>query len=102
MRAVILVGGIGSRLRPLTYTIPKQLLPVLDVPMIERKIAQLVSQGVDDIVFSMGYRPDTFLEAFPDNTCAGAQLTYVVEKTPLGTGGAIAFVKPALTTRSSQ
>ncbi len=91
MRAVILVGGLGTRLRPLTYTSPKQLLPVLDVPMIERKIAQLVAQGVDDIVFSMGYRPDTFLEAFPGDVCAGAKLTYVVEKTPLGTAGAIAF-----------
>lgn len=91
MRAVILVGGLGSRLRPLTYTIPKQLLPVLDVPMIERKIAHLVANGIDDIVFSMGYRPDTFFEAFPGNKCAGANLTYVVERSPLGTAGAIAF-----------
>lgn len=91
MRAVILVGGFGTRLRPLTFTTPKQLLPVLDKPMIERKIAQLVEHGVDDIVFSMGYRPDAFKDAFPDGKCAGAQITYVVENEPLGTAGAIAF-----------
>lgn len=91
MRAVILVGGFGTRLRPLTLTIPKQLLPVLDKPMIERKIAQLVENGIDDIIFSMGYRPDAFLEAFPDGKCAGANVTYVIESEPLGTAGAIAF-----------
>ncbi len=91
MRAVILVGGFGTRLRPLTLTIPKQMLPVVEVPAIERKIAQLASCGITDIVLSMGYRPDAFREAYPDNVCAGANLTYVVESEPLGTAGAIAF-----------
>lgn len=91
MRAVVLVGGFGTRLRPLTLTTPKQLLPILDIPMIERKIAHLVQQGVDDIVFSMGYRPDAFYDAYPDNECGGAKVQYVVEPEPLGTAGAIAF-----------
>lgn len=91
MRAIILVGGFGTRLRPLTFTIPKQMLPVVEVPMLERKIADLVANGIEDIVLSMGYRPDAFQAAYPDNTCAGARLTYVIESEPLGTAGAIAF-----------
>src|SRR4051794_9674088 len=91
MKAIILVGGFGTRLRPLTLTTPKQMLPVAGLPQIERKIAHLVSHGVDDIVLSLGYKPDGFRNAYPDNTCAGAKLTYVVEDEPLGTAGAIAF-----------
>ncbi len=95
MRAVILVGGFGTRLRPLTFTIPKQMLPIVEVPMIERKIAQLVSCGITDVVLSMGYRPDAFRDAYPDNKCAGATVSYVVEPEPLGTAGAIAFAARA-------
>jgi mannose-1-phosphate guanylyltransferase len=91
MRAIILVGGFGTRLRPLTLTIPKQMLPVAGLAQIERKIAHLVSHGVDDIVLSLGYKPDGFKNAYPDGTCAGAKLTYVVEDEPLGTAGAIAY-----------
>jgi mannose-1-phosphate guanylyltransferase len=91
MRAIILVGGFGTRLRPLTLTTPKQMLPVAGLAQIERKIAHLVSHGVDDIVLSLGYKPDGFKNAYPDGTCAGAKLTYVVENEPLGTAGAIAF-----------
>lgn len=91
MRAVILVGGFGTRLRPLTFTIPKQMLPVVEVPAIERKIAQLVECGISEVVLSMGYRPDAFREAYPEGKCAGASLAYVVEPEPLGTAGAIAF-----------
>jgi mannose-1-phosphate guanylyltransferase len=91
MRAIILVGGFGTRLRPLTLTTPKQMLPVAGLAQIERKIAHLVSHGVDDIVLSLGYKPDGFKNAYPDGTCAGAKLTYVVEDEPLGTAGAIAY-----------
>lgn len=95
MRAIILVGGFGTRLRPLTLTIPKQMLPVVEVPMIERKIAHLVAHGIDDVVLSMGYKPDAFQAAYPDNRCAGAKLTYVIEPEPLDTAGAIGFAARA-------
>ena len=72
MRAVILVGGEGTRLRPLTYTVPKQMLPVVEVPMIERVVGHLVAHGVTDVILSLGYRPDAFIEAYPDSRCAGA------------------------------
>jgi mannose-1-phosphate guanylyltransferase len=91
MRAVVLVGGEGTRLRPLTWTTPKQMLLIAEVTMIERVLAHLAVHGVDEAVLSMGYRPDAFLAAFPENRCAGVRLTYAVEPTPLDTAGGIAF-----------
>jgi mannose-1-phosphate guanylyltransferase len=91
VRAVVLVGGFGTRLRPLTLTIPKQMLPVAEMPMIERVLAHLAAHGVDDAVLSMGYRPDVFLDAWPDGRCAGVRLHYAVEPEPLDTAGAIRF-----------
>jgi mannose-1-phosphate guanylyltransferase len=91
MRAVVLVGGFGTRLRPLTLTVPKQMLPVLHVPMIERVVAGLARHGVTDAVLSLGYRPDQFTDAYPGNRCAGVALHYAVEPEPLDTAGAIRF-----------
>ena len=91
MRAVVLVGGFGTRLRPLTYSVPKPMLPVGHVPIIERLIANLVRGGVTDVTLALGFKPEPFLVAFPDGTCAGATLTYAVEPEPLDTGGAIRF-----------
>ena len=90
MRAVVLVGGFGTRLRPLTLTTPKQMLPVGHRPMIERVVGHLADHGVDEAVLSLGYRPDAFIEAYPDDLCRGA-LTYAVEPEPLDTAGAIRF-----------
>ncbi|MDQ6836788.1 MAG: NDP-sugar synthase, partial [Actinomycetota bacterium] len=91
VRAVVLVGGQGTRLRPLTLTTPKQMLPVAGRPMIERVVAHLGAHGISDVVLSLGYRPDAFLAAYPDGTCAGVGLHYAVEDHPLDTAGAIAF-----------
>ncbi|HEY5026245.1 MAG TPA: NDP-sugar synthase [Acidimicrobiales bacterium] len=91
MKAIVLLGGQGTRLRPLTYTTPKQLLPVVEVPMLERVIAHLKAHGVDEVVLSLGYRPDAFFAAYPDHQAAGVRLDYAVEPEPLDTAGAIAF-----------
>jgi mannose-1-phosphate guanylyltransferase len=91
VRAVILVGGFGTRLRPLTLTRPKQMLPVVHSTMIERVVESLGRQGVTEVVLSLGYRQDVFVEAFPDGTCAGVRLVYAVEPEPLDTAGAIGF-----------
>jgi mannose-1-phosphate guanylyltransferase len=91
VRAVILVGGFGTRLRPLTARTPKQMLPIVDRPMIERVVTSLASFGVTDAVLSLGYRPDAFLKAYPDDTCAGVTLHYAVESEPLDTAGAVRF-----------
>ena len=91
MKAVVLVGGEGTRLRPLTLSTPKQMLPIVGVPMIERVLGQLASHGVDEAVLSLGYLPDAFMEAYPDGRAAGVRLTYAVEPEPLDTAGAVRF-----------
>ena len=91
MKAVVLVGGEGTRLRPLTYTTPKQLRPVVEVPLLERVLVHLAGAGVDEAILSLGYRPDAFVTAYPDSVAAGIRLSYAVEPEPLDTAGAIAF-----------
>jgi len=91
MRAVVLVGGFGTRLRPLTLTIPKPMLPIGHVPMISRLVGRLARGGVTEVVLALGFRPEPFLEAFPDGRCGDVTLTYAVEPEPLDTGGAIKF-----------
>jgi mannose-1-phosphate guanylyltransferase len=91
MRAVVLVGGFGTRLRPLTLDRPKQMLPILGRPMIEPVLQHLSRHGIDDVVLSMGYRPDAFTAEYPTGVCAGVQLHFAVEPEPLDTAGAIRF-----------
>ncbi|MFV1992112.1 MAG: NDP-sugar synthase, partial [Acidimicrobiales bacterium] len=91
MRAIVLVGGLGTRLRPLTDTRPKQMLPIAGRPMIERVVQHLALHGVDEVILSLGYRPDAFEKAYPDGLCVGMKVSFVVEDEPLGTAGAIRF-----------
>ena len=91
MRAVVLVGGFGTRLRPLTRQTPKQMLPVVNRPMIERVVEHLAQHGVEQAVLAMGYRPDAFQAAYPDGRCAGVELHYAIEPEPRDTAGAIRF-----------
>lgn len=91
MRAVVLVGGFGTRLRPLTLDVPKQMLPVGQRPMIEQVVRWLAGHGVSEVILSLGYRPDAFLDRYPDDRCAGVHMVYAVEPEPLDTAGAIAF-----------
>jgi mannose-1-phosphate guanylyltransferase len=91
MQAVVLVGGFGTRLRPLTLTVPKPLLPIANVRQLEHLIANLGSAGVTRVVLALGFKPEPFFEAFPDGVCAGVELHYAVEPEPLDTAGAIAF-----------
>lgn len=89
MRAVVLVGGEGLRLRPLTADTPKQMLDVVEQRMIERVLAHLGAHGVDHAVLSLGYRPDAFVAAFPAGHVDGVRLDYAVDPVPLDTAGAI-------------
>lgn len=91
MRAVVLVGGFGTRLRPLTSSIPKPMLPVGHVPIIERLLTNLGRGGVTEATLALGFKPEPFIEAFPDGECAGVTLRYAVEPEPLDTAGAIRF-----------
>ena len=89
MQAVILVGGEGTRLRPLTYGTPKPMVPVFGVPFLERTLSRLKEAGVDDVVLAAGYLPRAIVEHLGDGSRLGMRLEYVVEKAPLGTAGAI-------------
>jgi mannose-1-phosphate guanylyltransferase len=91
VKAVVLVGGFGTRLRPLTLRTPKQMLPIVDRPMIEWVVGHLSEHGIDHAVLSLGYRPDDFANAYPQGRCAGVELHYAVEDEPLDTAGAIRF-----------
>ena len=91
MQAILLVGGFGTRLHPLTLTTPKQMLPVLHRPMIEHVVSGLARHGVERVVLALGYRDDVFRVAYPDGRCAGVELRCVVEPEPLDTAGAIRF-----------
>ncbi len=95
MRAVVLVGGFGTRLRPLTYTVPKPMLPVGHLPIIQRLIGNLGRGGVTEVTLALGFRPEPFIEAFPDGHCDGVALRYAVEPEPLDTAGAIRFAADA-------
>jgi NDP-sugar pyrophosphorylase family protein len=96
MRAVILAGGEGTRLRPLTLTLPKPVVPVVDRPFLRHQLDLLSSVGVEEVVFSLAYRPEKVEQLFGDGRGLGKRIRYAVEQTPLGTGGAVKNAEPFL------
>nr|WP_318656317.1 NDP-sugar synthase [Spongiactinospora rosea] len=97
LEAILLVGGKGTRLRPLTLSVPKPLLPTAGVPFLAHQLARARAYGVRRIVFATSYRASMFAEAFGDGSSFGLELAYMTEETPLGTGGAIRNAAEALT-----
>jgi len=95
MHAVVLVGGFGTRLRPLTNTVPKPLLPLGQRTILEWLMVHLARGGVTDAVLALGFKPEPFMQAFPDAQCAGVRLSYAIEDSPLDTAGAIGFAARA-------
>jgi NDP-sugar pyrophosphorylase family protein len=95
VRAVVLVGGEGTRLRPLTSTVPKPLLPIAGQPFLERQLSWLARHGVTEAVLSLGYLPDAFRAHFTDDEFEGVRLQYAIEDEPLGTAGGIRFAAEA-------
>jgi len=95
MQAVILVGGQGTRLRPLTATRPKPMMPLVDRPFVAHQIEHLTRYGIHDVVFSCGYRPDALEAYFGDGARFGVRMRYVTDPIPLGTAGAVANAVPA-------
>jgi mannose-1-phosphate guanylyltransferase len=92
MKAILLAGGKGTRLRPLTLHTPKPIVPIFDRPFLQYQI-DLLRQvpEIDEIVLSLNYQPRRIEEVFGDGSDFGVHVNYVVEPTPLGTGGAIRF-----------
>ncbi len=89
MKGIIIAGGLGTRLRPLTYQRPKPLTPVANRPFLEYQVALLKQYGIDDIVFATNYMADLIVAHFGDGSAFGVRMRYALEDHPLGTGGAI-------------
>src|ERR1700692_1138351 len=89
MKAVVMAGGEGSRLRPPTSRRPKPLAPVANKPVMEHIVDLLRKHGVTEIVATLHYLADEIESYFGDGSAFGVALSYVVEDTPLGTAGAV-------------
>ncbi len=89
VKAIILVGGEGTRLHPLTYAIVKAMVPVLNKPFIEYVIRHLSNHNVNEIILALGYKPDCITDYFGDASQLGTKLVYSVETAPMGTAGAV-------------
>ena len=96
MKALMLVGGKGTRLRPLTFSTPKPLLPLCGVPHLKLQIAWLKKYGVTEITLSLGYLPTQFIDCFESGEYLGVKINYVVEDELLGTAGAIKYASDSL------
>lgn len=94
--AVALVGGKGTRLRPLTLSAPKPMLPTAGLPFLTHLLSRIAAAGIEHVILSTSYKPAVFAEAFGDGSELGLQIDYVTEDEPLGTGGGIANVAPKL------
>src|SRR5438034_10754532 len=96
MKAVILVGGMGTRLRPLTFSVPKPLIPVDGRPILEIIIGRLKLFGIDDLVLSTGYQAELIRALCGDGSRFGVRITYVHEDRPLGTAGPLSLARGLL------
>ena len=89
MQVVILAGGLGTRLRPVTTQIPKPMVPVAGVPYLEHQLRLLATQGFSDVVLLTGYLGEQISDYFQTGSSLGLRLRYVREPAPMGTGGAL-------------
>src|SRR5215470_12868363 len=100
MKAVILAGGEGTRLRPLTLTTPKPVVPVVDRPFLHHQLDLLARVGIREVVFCVAYRPERLQAVFGDGRALGLRIHYAMEDPPLGTGGAVKNAEPLLDDRT--
>jgi mannose-1-phosphate guanylyltransferase len=99
MQAVILVGGEGTRLRPLTSTVPKPVVPLVDRPLITFMLEWLRGHGIDDVVMSCGFLATSVRNVLGDGSALGLRLRFIEEPEPRGTAGALKFAEPMLDER---
>ncbi len=92
LQAVIMAGGFGKRLHPLTENLPKPMLPVGDKPLMELIINQLRGSGIDKVNVTTHFEPGKIKDYFGDGSSFGVQMNYVSEETPLGTAGALSLM----------
>lgn len=89
MRGIVIAGGLGTRLRPLTLTRPKPLMPLAGAPLLEYQLSYLRAAGISEVCFATNYMADTVEAEFGDGSAIGMKLSYAVEEEPLDTAGAI-------------
>ena len=89
MKGVIIAGGPGTRLRPLTYVRPKPIVPVANKPFLDYQVELLKRYGISDIIFCTNYMAGMIQAHFGDGSSHGVKMSYVIEETPLGTAGAV-------------
>ena len=97
MKVVIMAGGRGTRISELFPDIPKPMIPVCGIPVLEREISSLKEQGFTDIILTVGYKAESSMEHFGEGRKYGVQIEYFVEKEPLGNAGALFRIKDKLT-----
>lgn len=97
MKVVIMAGGRGTRISELFPDIPKPMIPVCGIPVLEREISSLKEQGFTDIILTVGYKAESIMQHFCDGRKYGVQIEYFVEKEPLGNAGALFRIKDKLT-----
>lgn len=93
MKAVVLAGGKGTRLAPYTYILPKPLMPIGDLPILEVLLRQMKRAGIDEVVLSVGHMAALLQAYFQDGSRWGVHIHYSYEETPLGTAGPLALLK---------
>src|SRR5919108_6583302 len=93
MKAMLLAAGLGTRLRPITYEVPKPLVPVLGTPVMEHIVRLLARHGFDDVVCNLHYFPDQIKERFRDGSPWDLRLVYSYEEELLGTAGGVRNVR---------
>ena len=96
LTAVVLAGGEGTRLRPLTNDLPKPVLPIANRPFFEYMLDHLRESGVTRVIMALGYRAEPLIQAFGDGRAYGLRIDYEVETEPLGTAGAVRALLPEL------
>jgi mannose-1-phosphate guanylyltransferase len=94
--AIVLVGGRGTRLRPLTLSAPKPMLPTAGVPFLTHLLSRIKDAGVEHVILGTSYQPEVFSDYFGNGSSLGLEIEYVVETEPLGTGGGIGNVRHLL------
>ncbi|MDP2891787.1 MAG: nucleotidyltransferase family protein, partial [Bacillota bacterium] len=89
MKAVVMAGGEGTRLRPLTCSVPKPMVPLLNAPLMEYSIGLLKAHGIVEIFVTLHYLPNMVSEYFMDGSRFGVMMEYLIEKKPMGTAGSV-------------
>src|SRR5579864_4564917 len=96
MKAMILAGGLGTRLRPFTFSIPKPLLPVGEKPILQIIIEQMKASGIEEIILATGYQAELIRAFCGDGSKFGVSVSYVHEDQPLGTAGPLSLIRQHL------